>query len=219
MPWSRFKTPENTIEKNDNMSYEEYSFSRMIIRFQHRFAEGFKRGFITHLKLREIWDKEGYELQESDLKVEFVKPVLYDFYEIQKLVDTKMTIYKAFADNDELSKIIAMKKYLGFTEKDIEDNFKMLIKEKQLVAVADYFAEQITAENPPVDFTSPIRLKNDVLSQQQINQGKIGTDQAEGGEGEAGDEGGMDMGSETTDDTGSADVGGDEGGGDMGVLG
>lgn len=81
VPWSRYKTPENTMEKNDSISYEEYTFSRMIIRFQHRFAEGFKRGFITHLKLRELWDKEGYELNESDINVEFVKPVLYDLYE------------------------------------------------------------------------------------------------------------------------------------------
>ena len=33
IPWSRYKTPENTIEKNDSITYEEYTFSRMIIRF------------------------------------------------------------------------------------------------------------------------------------------------------------------------------------------
>ena len=33
IPWSRYKTPENTVEKNDSITYEEYTFSRMIIRF------------------------------------------------------------------------------------------------------------------------------------------------------------------------------------------
>jgi len=33
IPFSRYKTPENTIEKNDSITYEEYTFSRMIIRF------------------------------------------------------------------------------------------------------------------------------------------------------------------------------------------
>lgn len=33
VPWSRYKTPENTMEKNDAISYEEYAFSRMIMRF------------------------------------------------------------------------------------------------------------------------------------------------------------------------------------------
>ena len=41
-----------------------------------------------------------------------------------------MNIYKAFADQDEMSKTLAMMKYLGYTEKDIDDNYKMLIKEK-----------------------------------------------------------------------------------------
>lgn len=45
------------------------------VRLQRRFAIGFKRGFITHLKLREIWDK--YELNDADINVEFVKPSLY----------------------------------------------------------------------------------------------------------------------------------------------
>lgn len=81
VPFSRYKTPENTMEKNESISYEEYSFSRMIIRFQRRFAAGFKKGFLTHLRLREIMDKKGYELKESDIQIEFVKPVLYDLYE------------------------------------------------------------------------------------------------------------------------------------------
>lgn len=33
VPFSRYKTPENTVERNDAISYEEYSFSRMIMRF------------------------------------------------------------------------------------------------------------------------------------------------------------------------------------------
>lgn len=81
IPFSRYKTPENTMEKNDSISYEEYSFSRLIIRIQRRIAEGLKRGFITHLKLRGLWDKENYELKESDLKISMMKPVLYDLYE------------------------------------------------------------------------------------------------------------------------------------------
>ena len=34
VPFSRWKTPENTIEKNDSITYEEYTFSRMIMRMQ-----------------------------------------------------------------------------------------------------------------------------------------------------------------------------------------
>lgn len=136
VPFTRYKTPENTMERDESISYEEYSFTRMIVRLQRRFAKGFKDGFITHLKLREIWDK--YHLTESDIDVSFVKPVLFDLYQTQKLMETKMNIYKSIVDNDEMSKIIAMKKYLDFTDADIEENFKHLAKEKMLMQYVEF---------------------------------------------------------------------------------
>lgn len=162
VPFSRYKTPENTIEKNDSISYEEYSFSRMIMRFQRRFAEGFKRGFITHLRLRGLWDKKDYALRESDIQLDFVNPVLYDLYEKQKLTEAKMAIYKAFTDNDEMSKSLCMKKYLGWTDEEIKQNYMSLVLDKQWSAVADMMGEKISEENPPVDIKSPMRLKKDV---------------------------------------------------------
>lgn len=212
VPWSRYKTPENTIEKNDNITYEEYAFSRMIIRFQRRFADGFKRSFITHLKLRDIWEKDGYDLVESDIDIEFMRPVLYDQYEIQKQVESKMAVYTTFADRDEISKILMMKKYLGFSDAEIEENYKNIIKEKQLVAVGDFFAEQITAENPPVDFKSPIRLKNDVVAEEAVKAGVPKDANAEGGEGsgaEGTDDAASEGGEESADEA-PAEEGGDE---------
>ena len=189
IPFSRYKTPENTIERNETISYEEHSFSMMVMRFQKRFAEGFKRGFITHLKLRDVWDKKGYELKESDLEVDFVKPVLFDLYEVQKLVDAKMSIYKSFVDQDELSKIVCMKKYLGFTDAEVEENFRMLAKEKQLVAIADWLADKISDENPPVGYESPIKLKSDLDAEEKINgakkPGSSGDDNQEENSGES----------------------------------
>ena len=112
--------------------------------------------------------------------------MLYDLYEIQKLVDAKMTIYKAFADQDEISKITVMRKYLGMSDKDIEDNFNELIREKQLVAIAEYFADSVSEDNPPVDFKSPIRLKKDVEAEEKAASAaaspKSGGKSGEGGE-------------------------------------
>ena len=211
VPFSRYKTPENTMEKNDSISYEEYSFSRMIMRFHLRFAQGFKKAFITHLKLRRLWDKKGYELKESDLNIEFVKPVLYDIYETQKLVDAKMSIYKSFKDNDEISKLLVMKNYLGWTDEQIKDNFNLLIKEKQLIAIADYFAEKISDDNPPVDFKSPIKLKSDLEEEQKANAGGSAESSGDGESGEEGD------GSESGE--GGGEGGGDEGEEDEGETG
>lgn len=209
IPWSRYKTPENTIEKNESMTYEEYTFSRMIIRFQRRFAEGFKRGFITHLKLKQLWDKETYELHESDIQIDFVKPVLYDKYELHKATEIKMNIYKLFVDNDEFSKIIAMKKYLDMSDKEIDENYRMRIKEQQYNAIAELFHDKISEDNPPVDFKSPFKLKSDVEAEDKASGIKTPEDSSAGGEdgGDTGDEAsddGMDELEEEPEDEGPA---------------
>ena len=107
-----------------------------------------------------------------------------------------MSIYKSFVDQDELSKIVCMKKYLGFTDDEVEENFRMLAKEKQLVAIADWLADKISDENPPVGYESPIKLKSDLDAEEKINGAKkpgfsSGEDEeesSEGGEAEAGSE-------------------------------
>lgn len=181
IPWSRYKTPENTIEKNDSITYEEYTFSRMIIRFQRRFAEGFKRGFITHLRLRGLWDKKDYDLKETDLQVDFNAPVLYDLYEKQKQTEAKIAIYKAFTDNDEMSKSLCMKKYLGWSDEEIKENYMSLILDKQWTATADMMSERISEENPPVDIKSPMRLKKDVDELEKVFTSNV-TDAETGGD-------------------------------------
>ena len=66
--------PENTI------SSEEYSFAQLIMRFQRRFAQGLKASFITHLKLRQLWNE--YNLKDQDIEINFTPPALYDIFHI-----------------------------------------------------------------------------------------------------------------------------------------
>lgn len=167
VPFSRYKTPENATPQHDQLSYEEHSFLKMIIRLQNRFALGFKNGFITHLKLRGMWDK--YELKESDIKVEFVKPTLYNLYEIQQTVETKMNIYKAVADEDLMSKSIAMKKYLGFSEDEVKENFMGLIKEKMITELGEFYSNQISEKGGLAGWESPIPFMNDFNTKANVD--------------------------------------------------
>lgn len=146
VPYSRYKTPENTIEKNDTISYEEYSFSRTVVRIQRRFAQGLKQSFLTHLKLRGIW--EQYALRDAVIDIEFNKPVLYDLYQSQKLLEIQITNYSQVADRDELSKTLAMKKYLGYTDEEILENNKELVKEAMFNAALEFYAGKIAEEGP-----------------------------------------------------------------------
>ena len=97
-----------------------------------------------------------------------------------------------------------MRKYLGMSDKDIEDNFNELIREKQLVAIAEYYADQVSDENPPVDFKSPVRLKKDVEAEEKAASAAASPKQAGGSEGggEDGGEGGGEDGAEGGEDEG-----------------
>lgn len=198
VPFSRYKTPEGTIERDETISYEEYSMARAEIRFQRRFALGIKRSFITDLKLIGLWKK--YNLKESDFDIEFVTPILYDLYQQQKMIGAKMDAYEKVVESEEFSKILAMKSILKMSDEEIDENFKMLIKEKQLVALADYFADKISDDHKPLDYKSPLRLAGE-----------------QNGEGED-SEGGDSSGDSSDSDEGSS--GGDEGGdsGDSGDV-
>ena len=203
VPFSRYKTPENAMEKNDSISYEEYAFLRMIIRLQRRVALGFKKGFIVDLKLRGMWDK--YQLKESDIDIQFSKPALYDLYETQQQMEMRMNIYKSVVDQEEFSKIVAMKKFLGYTDADVEENFRSLIEEKQRIQLADWYAEKINSEGPAV-IDSPLAVKG------LKNTADVDPDtKSEGKDGE-GDEGNEDNGSDENleDDSNSGDEEGGE---------
>lgn len=91
-----------------------------------------------------------------------------------------MAIYNAFADSDFISKSRILKKYLGWTDAEIEENYMDMIKDKQMIAVGDFFGEQISEENPPVDFKSPIRLKKDVEAEEKINHAAPNENASEG---------------------------------------
>ena len=192
MPFSRYKTPENSLERDDTITYEEYSMARSVIRIQRRMSMGLKRAFITHLKLLNKTDKtdslwKQYQLKESDFSIDFVTPVLYDLYQTQKRTTAMMDTYKAVVDQEELSKINAMKKILKMTDEEIDQNFLNLIKEKQLVALADYYADKIGDDNKPLDFKSPLRLsgeegKEDETSGEESGEEETGGEETGGAE-------------------------------------
>lgn len=180
VPFSRFEQPENAKPADNQIPQEEFSFLQQEVRFQRRFAAGFKKGFITHLKLRDIWDK--YELLDSDIRIEFVKPALFDLYNNLQIAQTKMDTYKTLADNDEFSKTLAMKKILGWTDAEIEENFKQLAREKCMNQVSEYWSGKVDSEGPAgIYATPPIPIKG--YEKKPAGQEAGGEDGGEEGDG------------------------------------
>ena len=170
VPFSRYKTPENAPPAQDQLSYEEHSFLRMVVRLQRRFALGLKNGYITDLKLKGIWEK--YELKESDIDIQFALPSTYELYEKQQIIETKMSIYKnALGDNEEFSKTTAMKKLLGFSDAEIKENFENLIKEKMINAYGDYMSEQVAEHKGLAGFDITVKFKDEADKEISNNAG------------------------------------------------
>ena len=142
------KVPLNRLNKesayNDGMSMlrEELKFAKFIVRIQQQFSDGFKNGFITHLKLKKLWEK--LDLKETVFDIEFTPPTnFFEMREVQKL-EIKANAFNLMTQNESISKTYAQKKYLKWTDTEILANKELLRKDKEF----DWELGQIQASGP-----------------------------------------------------------------------
>jgi len=121
--------PEDQYQGGENILREELKFAKFVVRLQQRFALGLKNGFMTHLRLKDMWDK--YSLKEHHLDLTFNPPS--NFYELreQQKLELKAKTFNDFSQNDSVSKTYAQKRYLGWTEREIMANREFLRKDKE----------------------------------------------------------------------------------------
>ena len=123
--------PEDQYNDGANILREELKFARFVIRLQQRFAAGITPGFITHLKLKGIFDK--IKLKESNIDITFNVPT--NFYEIREnqKFQLKFENFNNITQSDLVSKTYAQKKYLGWHDSDVMANREFLRKDKELL--------------------------------------------------------------------------------------
>jgi len=134
--------PEDTFRDGTDILRDELKFARFIIRQQQRFAAGLKNGFITHLKLKKIW--EEYNLKEMEIELFFNVPTnFYELRENQKF-QLKAENFNSITKSDLVSKTYAQKKYLGWSDTDLMANREFLRKDREMLWELD----QITNYGP-----------------------------------------------------------------------
>jgi hypothetical protein len=129
---------------NDSMQMlrEELKFSKFIIRMQQHFSSGLKNGFITHLKLKEMWEEN--DLKEFSFDLEFSPPSnFYELREFQKL-EIKANAFNTMTQNESISKTYAQRKYLKWTDKEVLVNREFLRKDREF----EWELAQIQAAGP-----------------------------------------------------------------------
>lgn len=116
VPTSRLD-PDDSFRDGTDILREELKFATMIIRQQKKFASGLKRGFMTHLKLRQMFHE--YDLTESNINVVFNTPSnFHDLRNNQKL-ELKINSYNNLMSTQKVSDTYAKKKVLGWKDTDI----------------------------------------------------------------------------------------------------
>jgi hypothetical protein len=141
VPTSRLD-PADSFKDGTEILREELKMARFIIRQQQRFATGIKRGFITHLQLKGLWEK--LDLVDNNIQIEFNVPTnFYEMRESQRL-EQKASNFNVIAANEFVSKTYAQKKYLQWKDKDILANREFLRKDAEL----QWELQQITTLGP-----------------------------------------------------------------------
>jgi hypothetical protein len=135
--YKALKVPSNRLEAEASYSdgteilREELKFAKFIIRQHKRFAEGLKNTYVTHLKMRELWDEYG--LKEDNVQIEFNPPSSFHALREQQIFEVKSGNFSNMSSNEMVSNTFCQKKYLGWTDKDVMANRSFLKKDKEFI--------------------------------------------------------------------------------------
>jgi hypothetical protein len=130
VPISRFMTPGDPFKDGTEITRDELRFSRFIMRLQSRFAVGIKQSFITHLKLRGLW--EQYKLKEQGIKIQFNEPTSFMTMRNQQIQALRFENYNTATQGDAISKSYAQKYYLNMTAELMKENREWLRRDTAL---------------------------------------------------------------------------------------
>jgi mannose/fructose/N-acetylgalactosamine-specific phosphotransferase system component IIB len=150
VPTNRLE-PDSSYEDSATILREELKFARFVIRLQRQFAAGIKSSFITHLKLKKLWEK--YELKEHHFDIKFNPPSSFYTLREQQILDLKQTNFGNMSQSEFISTTFSMKKYLDWSDVEVKQNREWLKKDaalqfeiSQIASVGPNWRDNVTAE-------------------------------------------------------------------------
>ena len=110
------------------ISRDEVKWAKFLERQQSKFCREFTKLFLIHLDFKGL--KKQYGLNEKNIKISLNPPSNYKEQMEQNFLETRYNNYQALADRPEISKYYLMKKFLKWTDEDIQENVEGLKKDK-----------------------------------------------------------------------------------------
>jgi len=125
--------------KSGEISRDEIKWAKFLERQQGMFCKEFRDLFLLHLEFKGI--KKQYDLDIDDITITMTPPSHYNEQMEQGFLEQSFANYNALSNNAEFSKYYLIKKYLKWTDEDIEENKKgfELDKEYGLAPEVDEF--------------------------------------------------------------------------------
>lgn len=109
------------------ISRDEVKWAKFLEKHQMRLCDELRDLFLLHLEFKGF--VKQYALEKDMIHIEMVPPSHYKESLEQGFIEVRHNNYNALANNQEFSKYFLMKKYLGWTDEEIEENLRCL-KEK-----------------------------------------------------------------------------------------
>ena len=193
VPVSRLKEDAQQGIDGSTILQEELKLAEKVISLQRRFTPAIKQGFITHLKLKKLYDK--LNIKEKYIKLDFIPPSNYFRQRELQTAQLEASAFGTLSGIECLSKSILMSRVLGMSDPEIASHYELRKKE----AMHEFEINQIK-ENGPNWMAATVA--------QAGGSGGGGDDFGGGDFDIGGDLGG--------DDFGGGDLGGDDMSADMG---
>ena len=120
-----------------SMSRSEIKFEKFIYSILRLFVRAIRDVYITHLKLKGIW--EHYELKEEDIEIKPVPPSYFTYMKNSEFLEAQFARFSNFSNNIDseepiFSKRMALKEGMGWDDNMIALNQKWLDDEKKAKA-------------------------------------------------------------------------------------
>lgn len=142
VPVSRLKDDAQQSVDSSTILQEELKLAEKIISIQRKFAIAIKQGFITHLKLKKLYDK--LKVYERYIQVDFIPPSNYFRQRALQTAQLEAAVFNSLSSVEQFSKSYLMKYIMGWTDSEIAAQYGLRKKE----AALEYEIGQIMNNGP-----------------------------------------------------------------------
>lgn len=108
---------------------DEIKWAKYLEKQTNKFSDEMTNLFLLHLEFKGM--KDQYGLNGSKISCKINPPNNYKMQMEQKILETQFSNFNTLNGSEEFSKYYLMKRFLGMSDEEIEENYKGFQKDKK----------------------------------------------------------------------------------------